>query len=622
MENNLQIPKLWNADGISGDIYIDIDSGYYFKLLVSGNPSKNNWTFPPGPQTTLYWQYISNYADSSEGTLKDPKVWTDDGQTGDIYICTESGLYFQLQESGNPSENGWQFPASAQDNDKWKFVYDISVKPRGSYLNPRSWNEYGDAGDIYYYPSYYYYFKLKISGNPAIYNRYFPIKPENNDYWTFYGGLGTGVTDWMAAIPDNMPLSHLSIPGTHDSSTYTYDDALLKGWVRTQNWSIAEQLNNGIRFLDLRFGKYSNNRLGMFHGSINLNLPFSDVLSTCIDFLDNHPRETIIMRVKRENSNISDSELIQFFNNEISGKEKYIWQGIDTPKLGEVRNKIVIFSQVAGMRGIPWEYLDIEDDYEGGLGENYISKKKALINDHLVKSTTTHKINKKTIFVTFISMNPETDITETNYKISTTLNSYTCDLVRRGIELNSTLTSNDMPYLGIISMDFPDNCIDVIHAIIKYNTNNVVNKSNLVRIACKHNGSSIFTSPKLKDNDTRMIYSWYKNSTTNQNEWKLVHAYENCNYLFNTYYKEFLYSVETINEESNPVYTCISGLLADIDDSFLWYFNENGGFYTIKNKLVNAYLYVTSEYGSCNGLIVDCRYAESDDSNVLFAVNY
>ena len=52
----------------------------------------------------------------------------------------------------------------------------------------------------------------------------------------------------MSKLKDETPLSALSIPGTHNSPTH--HTALPS--VRCQAVGVKEQLNNGVRFLDLR----------------------------------------------------------------------------------------------------------------------------------------------------------------------------------------------------------------------------------------------------------------------------------------------------------------------------------------------------------------------------------
>lgn len=83
----------------------------------------------------------------------------------------------------------------------------------------------------------------------------------------------------------------MSIPGTHDSCTYTYTNAVKKGWVRTQNWSIEDKFNNIIRFLDLRCSikKSSDCIILIYHGEYDLNIKLTDVLSICKVFLEKNP---------------------------------------------------------------------------------------------------------------------------------------------------------------------------------------------------------------------------------------------------------------------------------------------------------------------------------------------
>ena len=55
----------------------------------------------------------------------------------------------------------------------------------------------------------------------------------------------------MKNLSDNSKITEFSIPGTHDSG------ALLPiPFAQTQKLSFANQLNNGIRFLDIRLRHY------------------------------------------------------------------------------------------------------------------------------------------------------------------------------------------------------------------------------------------------------------------------------------------------------------------------------------------------------------------------------
>ncbi|WP_270341863.1 hypothetical protein [Enterococcus lactis] len=53
---------------------------------------------------------------------------------------------------------------------------------------------------------------------------------------------------WMSELNDNVRLSELSIPGTHNSATGMFS-GIASGYVKTQSIDIRKQLDNGIRFL-------------------------------------------------------------------------------------------------------------------------------------------------------------------------------------------------------------------------------------------------------------------------------------------------------------------------------------------------------------------------------------
>ncbi|MBK8158181.1 MAG: phosphatidylinositol-specific phospholipase C [Rhodospirillaceae bacterium] len=107
---------------------------------------------------------------------------------------------------------------------------------------------------------------------------------------------------WMSYLPfDDVPISCLNLPGTHDSGAY-------RTWVgeaTTQNLSIPEQLSAGIRFLDIRL-KEKDGKLALYHGPIPLSLTFSDVLTAVADFIAANPLEFIVMSVKNEERDDSD----------------------------------------------------------------------------------------------------------------------------------------------------------------------------------------------------------------------------------------------------------------------------------------------------------------------------
>jgi len=153
--------------------------------------------------------------------------------------------------------------------------------------------------------------------------------------------------NWMSFIGDQRPLNFMSIPGSHDAGAlYNYDLPIIGTvtYAQTQNKSIKDQLNFGVRFLDIRCKNDSNGNFQIFHGSTDQKQTFDSVLNTCKEFLKNNPSETIIMSVREENSSSGGDRFYKDFM-AYSNKSEYenlFYLDNYIPTLGEVRGKIVL----------------------------------------------------------------------------------------------------------------------------------------------------------------------------------------------------------------------------------------------------------------------------------------
>src|SRR5262245_54674033 len=77
-----------------------------------------------------------------------------------------------------------------------------------------------------------------------------------------YSPIRDAVADhasWMSFIPDDISLTALSIPGSHDSATYAcLGNGTFFNYCACQSMDFSEQLASGIRGLDIRI-RYRNN---------------------------------------------------------------------------------------------------------------------------------------------------------------------------------------------------------------------------------------------------------------------------------------------------------------------------------------------------------------------------
>ncbi|MBQ9531937.1 MAG: leucine-rich repeat protein [Eubacterium sp.] len=176
--------------------------------------------------------------------------------------------------------------------------------------------------------------------------------------------------DWMSVIRDDTRLTEITIPGTHDSCARKFhnEDAfgVMSGISKCQSLTIREQLDAGIRFLDVRCEvDASSHSVKTVHGSTDcwngndyyyLDYVFNDVYS----FLDAHPSETVLISIKEDDGNngvphftnavyeyihgYRSNDNLYFYGEGYNYKDRW-YLGKSVPKLSDVRGKCVLFNR-------------------------------------------------------------------------------------------------------------------------------------------------------------------------------------------------------------------------------------------------------------------------------------
>jgi 1-phosphatidylinositol phosphodiesterase len=219
---------------------------------------------------------------------------------------------------------------------------------------------------------------------------------------------------WMWDYPDNTWLGSMTLPGSHESGATVEPVA---GTAQCQSLSIFDQLNSGVRFLDIRCRHY-NDSFVIHHGSVYQHLNFDDVLVAVTTFLHDNPSETVLLSVKEEytasgNTRPFTDTMIAYLNN--TNYANYFWRGGASspwckdylPTLGEVRGKIILvrrfasFSGWGGTGGI--DLHNWPDNWAGTYNGAYIQ-------DYYQVSSQTddHKIAAINDTLTFANQNPGT----------------------------------------------------------------------------------------------------------------------------------------------------------------------------------------------------------------------
>lgn len=68
--------------------------------------------------------------------------------------------------------------------------------------------------------------------------------------------------NWMSSLCSDLPITAINMPGTHDSATKY---VRFKPICNTQNLTIEEQLQIGVRYLDMRFELKDGRKLVAVH---------------------------------------------------------------------------------------------------------------------------------------------------------------------------------------------------------------------------------------------------------------------------------------------------------------------------------------------------------------------
>lgn len=200
--------------------------------------------------------------------------------------------------------------------------------------------------------------------------------------------------DWMGGLPDDVGLTRLSLPGTHDTMARGASVFAL-----TQDADLPTQLRAGIRVLDIRT-RHFRDAFPIHHNLEYLHANFTDVVVAVTDFLRDHPTETIVMRLKEEytaaeNTRSYEDTLNWYLDTNPDTADRlreHLWRpaaAAAMPTLGQVRGKIVVLEDfpAAATYGPRWggPGMNIQDTYElAGLGD--LDRKWSLVRSQFARA--------------------------------------------------------------------------------------------------------------------------------------------------------------------------------------------------------------------------------------------
>ncbi|QUB81122.1 phosphatidylinositol-specific phospholipase C domain-containing protein [Prevotella jejuni] len=237
--------------------------------------------------------------------------------------------------------------------------------------------------------------------------------------------INTTLANWMQDIDGNRLVCKMSIPGTHDAAANTGN-----GWVKTQDWDIKTQLENGIRFLDIRL-VHDNGVIKLCHGSNIFSTTFvKDVLHTTAEFLQEHPSETVLMTIKRDHDLDHDhgvkywQALMNVLNEDELAKKYMAGDFQGGYRMKDLRGKMLVISRDGWYTTQSGKVSSWPDNrnFTSSIVSNDGSSTPLIVEDHY-KASATDKIK----YVTNNLLEANKAFSETNspYKWFITFTSYT-----------------------------------------------------------------------------------------------------------------------------------------------------------------------------------------------------
>jgi len=186
------------------------------------------------------------------------------------------------------------------------------------------------------------------------------------------------LSNWLKDVSDEKSIAELCIPGTHDTMTAPCDDIYYK----TQHLSLAEQLDIGVRYFDLRITR----DLVAAHREWISDITAHTIFDQLVTFLAENPSEFIIIRLQNANENKDDFELYKpiiqqfltpylehFYKPEQGREQASVW-----PLVKEARGKIIALEssepslEVSVINGQRWAFdwhennnIVLQDNWNG-----------------------------------------------------------------------------------------------------------------------------------------------------------------------------------------------------------------------------------------------------------------
>jgi len=156
---------------------------------------------------------------------------------------------------------------------------------------------------------------------------------------------------WQNRLPNKTFIANLSLPGAHDAATGSGFSGTLASfgsrYAQTQESTIAQQFEQGIRVFDLRPCVYEN-YMNINHGVMPTKLHFEDTMYALRDLLEANPTEFVIIHLLHESDgdqvdNAYNQRIVDFLKSDAI--KDYLVNFKKALTVGDMRGKILVLSR-------------------------------------------------------------------------------------------------------------------------------------------------------------------------------------------------------------------------------------------------------------------------------------
>lgn len=180
---------------------------------------------------------------------------------------------------------------------------------------------------------------------------------------------GQTPSSWMSKLGDDLPITAINIPATHDSTARYGGDSYA-----CQSLPLPDQLALGVRFLDIRLS-LADGVLKCQHGRKYQNLQFKDVLTVVQTFLSANPTEGVFIKIQQEHTSYSSLDFSAAVATALSTSSIVFnaskpMTNETLPVMSELRGRMMVlprFFDLKEYNTIPYEWLTAQDNFHASI---------------------------------------------------------------------------------------------------------------------------------------------------------------------------------------------------------------------------------------------------------------